>query len=444
MTIVRPRAQSVWRLAVGPGLMVLARLVGALAALLMTMQLTRTMGAAGTGQVSVAVSLAMVLALACTLNIESGAVRFMVQDIAAGRFAQAAGYIRFSRRFILISSCIVTVLAALWLWGTDRPLLSPMGLAVVAAPFLAWMRLGAGIALGFSRAVQSVLPRTLFRPLFAMLGVTAVILIWGTITPMVATGVFVASCLVAVLIQIWLLRADTIELEGQLGTEASDSTAWRDWVKIGLTLGLNVLFIEYAIYVTVLSAAPVLTNVDTARLDVLLKLIAFLRFGMAAINQYFSPQMSRAMGNGNIAALSRLIAVSGAMRLAVAAAGGLIIVILGQWVLSLFGPEFAPDYGLFCLLFVEIVLIAIFGPGPNVVGFSGRPHMMLPVLLASLALLTVGTLVAGYFAGLTGVIVMTILARFAWVAGTAFLSRRLVGVDVTLMNLLTYLRRPRS
>ena len=97
-----PKSQdSLSHMLAGPGLMVLARVGGALAGMLFTMMLTRSMGAAGTGQVSVAISLGMVLALACTLNIENGAVRFMVQDLGTGNLPRVAGYIKFSRGFIL-------------------------------------------------------------------------------------------------------------------------------------------------------------------------------------------------------------------------------------------------------------------------------------------------------------------------------------------------------
>ncbi len=438
----KPKSEdSLSRMLAGPGLMVLARVGGALAGMLFTMMLTRSMGAAGTGQVSVAISLGMVLALACTVNIENGAVRFMVQDMGTGNLAGVAGYIRFSRSFIMKISVAVTVLSLLALLVARYPLTSPLYLAVLSAPILGWMRLGAGIAQGFSRPVLSVLPRTLLRPLFMVFAVGGWLLIVGTPTPWTATLLFLITTILVLMAQDWLLKPDMTQLAQGLGDTAPDTSDQRNWVRIGLTLGLNVLFIEYSIYLTVLLAALVLPAAETARLDVLLKLIALVRFGLISINQYFMPRMSRAMGNNNQPALERLIAISGMMRLAVTVVGGVGFILFGRFVLGLFGHEFAGDQPYLLLLLLDTLLIALLGPGSNIVGLSKQPHRMLPILLASLITLTFGTLLLGYYFGLAGVIWVAIITRLVWLGGVAAQAHAITGVDTTMASLPRYLRR---
>lgn len=432
---------SLSRMLAGPGLMVLARVGGALAGMLFTMMLTRSMGAAGTGQVSVAISLGMVLALACTLNIENGAVRFMVQDIGSGNLPRVAGYIKFSRFFIFRVSILVTGLALIGLVIAGYPLTSPLYLAVLSAPVLGWMRLGAGIAQGFSRPVLSVLPRTLLRPMFMVFAVAGWLFFVGTPSPWIATLLFLITTILVLLAQDLMLRPDMARLAQRMGNQPADTTAQQDWVKIGLTLGLNVLFIEYSIYVTVLLAALVLPPAETARLDVLLKLIALVRFGLISINQYFMPRMSRAMGNDNRPALERLIAISGLMRLAVTIAGGVGFILFGPYILALFGPEFAADQPYLLLLLLDTLLIAVLGPGSTIVGLSKQPHRMLLILLVSLFTLSVGTLVLGYYFGLAGVIWVAIMTRLVWLGGVAAQARAITGIDTTMASLPRYLRR---
>ncbi len=432
---------SLSRMLAGPGLMVLARVGGALAGMLFTMMLTRNMGATGAGQVSVAISLGMVLALACTLNIENGAVRFMVQDFTRENLPGVAGYIKFSRIFILKVSGAVTILAVLGLFVADYPLTSPLYLAVLTAPILGWMRLGAGIAQGFSRPVLSVLPRTLLRPLFMVIAVGAWLVLVGTMTPWTATLLFLITTLLVLVAQNLLLQSDMTKLAMGMAGKTADISDQRDWVRIGLTLGLNVLFIEYSIYLTVLLAALVLPAAETARLDVLLKLIALVRYGLISINQYFMPRMSRALGNNNRPALERLIAISGMMRLAVTAVGGIGFVLFGRFILGLFGPEFAGDQPYLLLLLLDTLLIALLGPGSNIVGLSRQPHRMLPILLASLITLSVGTLVCGYAFGLAGVIWVAILTRLVWLGGVAAQARAITGIDTTMASLPRYLRQ---
>ena len=423
----------------GPGLMILARVGGALAGMAFTLLLARTLGVVGTGQVSVAIALAMVLALACTLNLEAGAVRFMVQDIARGHWPGVAGYVRFSRRSVLAISIVVTAIATgtLWLagYGTD----SHLYLAVLAAPVLGWMRLGAGIAQGFSRPVLSVLPRTLLRPVFMLIAVGGWLLAGLPLDPWTATALFLAATVITLLAQDRLLRPDLRILTGHQGDMTPDTSQNREWVRIGLTLGLNVLFIEYSIYVTVLCAALVLPAAETARLDVLLKLIALLRFGLIAINQYYMPAMSRALGQDDRPALERLIAASGALRLLLCAVGAIGLLLFGRAILGLFGPEYAVDQPLLLALLLEASLIAVLGPGSNVLGLSRQPQRMLPILLGSLATLCLGTLILGHAFGLAGVISVVILMRAVWQGGTAMQAHAVTGVDTTVLGLPSYL-----
>ena len=432
---------SLSRMLAGPGLMVLARVGGALAGMVFTMMMTRNMGATGAGQVSVAISLGMVLALACTLNIENGAVRFMVQDFGRDNLPGVAGYIKFSRMFILKVSGAVTGLGVLALLIAGYPFTSPLYLAVLTAPILGWMRLGAGIAQGFSRPVLSVLPRTLLRPVFMVIAVAAWLVLGGPLTPWTATLLFLITTILVLVAQDIMLRPNMTKLARGMGDKVADASDQRDWVRIGLTLGLNVLFIEYSIYLTVLLAALVLPAAETARLDVLLKLIALVRYGLISINQYFMPRMSRALGNNNRPALERLIAISGMMRLAVTAIGGIGFILFGRFILGLFGPEFAGDQPYLLLLLLDTLLIALLGPGSNIVGLSKQPHRMLPILLASLITLSVGTLVCGYAFGLAGVIWVAILTRLVWLGGVAAQARAITGIDTTMASLPRYLRQ---
>ena len=63
-------------------------------------------------------------------------------------------------------------------------------------------------------------------------------------------------------------------------------------------------------------------------------------------------------------------------------------VALGSMVLAMFGPEFAGDQPYLLLLLLDTLLIAVLGPGSNIVGLSKQPHRMLSILLASLVALT--------------------------------------------------------
>jgi O-antigen/teichoic acid export membrane protein len=412
--------------------------VGALAAVGFTMLLSRSLGAEAMGQVSVAISLAMVMALACTANIETGGMRFMVADLANGDLARVRGYMRFSRRFVILTSVVATCAGLAWLtWRAEGTL--PQGhllLAMLAAPLLGWMRLGAGFAMGFSRPVLAVLPRTMFRPV-AFLGMIAGwVSIVGVPSPEEAMALFAFSILLVLGVQQLLLsHAATKAMGPAAGQEDVESTDWPEWVKVSLTLGLNVLFVEYSIYIAVLCASLVLTSAEVALLDITLKLMALLKFGVTAVNQVFAPRLSRAMATGDNAQLTRWLAVSGVMKLGVVSVGLVIAVVLGQWALGLFGDEFPAAYTLLMLLLLDPVLVVLFGPASNVVSFSKQPHALLPVLAATLLVLVGGVIVLGYLYGVMGVGAAIVAARLIWVVWLAAFCWRKFGVDPTIAAL---------
>lgn len=435
----RPLAVRMMRLALGPGLMILARIGGAVAGLVLTMLLTRSMGAAAAGEVATATALAMVLALFCSLNLEAGATRFMVQDIARGNFAAAAGYVRFGRVFVAVTGVAVTGLSllALWLWqGEIAPVLL---LAVLAAPLLGWQRFGAGLAMGLSRPILSVVPRTLLRPaIMAALAGLWIVLV-GTPDPTLVMGMLVATTLATIALQGWFLQGDLSGLAARRGSALPDTTGWPGWVRIGLTLGLNVLFLEYSIYLTVLVAAAVLPSPEVAALDIALKIVALFRYALLALGQYYNPQMARAAAGPDRPGLERLIAVTGVMRLAVLAIGIALLLPGGPLLMGLFGAEFEAQSWLLWLLLLELAVIALFGPGTNLVGFSDRPHLLLPILFATLAVLVAGGLALGAAFGLAGLAWSVILSRLVWVAGGALAARAVFGVDATVLGLPAWL-----
>lgn len=414
-------------------LIVSARIAGALAAIVFTMLLSRSMGAAAMGQVSVAISLAMVLALACTTNIEAGGVRFIVRDLAGGNFAAVHGYMRFARFYVLAVSVLTAAGALAFLTWRSGQLPEPsILLAVAAAPLLGWMRLGAGFAMGFSRPVLAVLPRTMFRPVVFMALIAAWIGLIGTPTPDIAMALFAASILVVLVLQQALLAGAAGRALTSGGDARADMSGWPQWVRIGLTLGLNVLFVEYSVYLAVLGASLVLPDADLALLDISLKLMALLKFGVTAVNQVFMPKLSRAMATDNQPALQRWLAVSGLMKLAVVAVGLAAAAVLGRWVLSLFGEEFPAAYPLLLMLLADPVLVVLFGPGSNVVSFSKRPYALLPALAVTLAVLFGGLAWLGSAYGLIGAGAAIVAARCVWGVWLAAYCWLKLGVDPSI------------
>lgn len=421
-------------------LIVLARIGGAVSALGFTMLLSRTMGSEGLGHVSVAISLAMVLALFCTSNIEAGGVRFMVRYIADGDWGKTRAFIRFSTRYVLAMSAatLVVVLAYKRLVNGTWPELHIL-IGIVAAPLLAQMRLGAGFAMGLSRPVIATLPRTFLRPAVFLAAVALWIGVTGTIAPLSAMVLFLVTIAL-------VLLGQTIVVRGLLNRaladdSVSDMSDYRTWLKISLTLGLSVMYVEYSVYVAVLAGSLVLEPSQLALLDVALKIMALLKFGVTAINQVFMPKLSRAMAQDDQAALANWLAISGLMKLGVVVVALVAAFLIGRPVLGLFGEEFRAAYSLLLLLLLDPVCIAVFGPASNVVSFSKRPYALLPPLAAGLTVLIGGTALFGATWGLWGAGLAYVLARVCWLAWLAGYCIVKLGINPTIFSVFAWAKQ---
>ncbi len=417
-----------------PAFLVAARLGGAFAGMLALMLLTQTAGAAVAGQVAALISATMLLALAGTLNIEAGAVRFMVQALDQGRPGEARGFIRFSRRFVLALS--LTLTATLWaLSGHQNPALT---LALFSAPLIAWSRLGAGLSMGFSRVLAGAIPRTFLRQAFLLAGTALLVMLNGTPTAAGVMAVYFGANLLVVAAQYLLLRPSEKAL-----TAPPEQNAAPAWVRHGLTLGLNVLYLEYAIHLTIFIAAFVLAPADLARLDVALKIAAFLKFTSIAVNQAFMPRFSAAMGMGDRGALTRWLALSGVIKLITTLTGLAALAIAAPALLRLFGPEFAMLTPLLIFLALEPLIATAFGPAANIITLSTRPSTLLPVLAVTLLVLASGTWLGGLHYGLWGIATAFLAAALIWATSLAHIAKTRFGTDTTLLASLRYaLARP--
>lgn len=418
------------------GVLMGARIIGALSAVVFTAIMSRAMGADGLGQISVTISLAMVLGLLCTLNIEAGGVRFMVKYIAQDQPEQALQYIRFARRYISALCLIVVPLAfAVLYWRAGGIPTPTVWLAIAAAPLLAWLRLNSGIAMGFSRPVLAMLPLTFLRQVLFVAMLWGWVTLQGDLTPSDAAYIFAIGLVCVVVIHEALMRPHLAGLRARVADTTEAKPEHREWISVGFIMGLNILFVEFSVYLTVLAASFVLPDRELAFLDVTLKIMALVKFGLTAINQVFLPKISKAVALENWRGLTNWLAVSNILKLVALMGGLLVIWLFGQLGLSFFGPEFVAAYPLLILLMLDPVLQTLAGPGANIVSLSKSPQAMLPFLCATLTVLVAGTFVLGTAYGTMGVAVAVVLTRAVWTVGLALYCRRRLAIDPSIFSL---------
>lgn len=407
-------------------LLIVARIGSNLLTLLWTLLLVRVLHPEAAGQALQAIAVAQIASILMTLNVESGSVRVIVPAREHGRLAQAAGFIRFNRRMILFSA--PPLLLACAVMPGPLPMTAATGLAVA---LVAVARLSARHATALGVMRKGLLPRLLTGPVVLTAGLGLAALAGTPLLPWHVVALYALSEGLTVLVQNRLLRDDFAFIAGT----APDRSGWPDWLRLGAWLMPGLVMTEYRKAILIATAGLVLSGSDLSLFAVAFSIINFINFGVVAVDVAFSPRIAQAMAAGQPVRRDRLLASSGAIKLAGLGLGALLVLLLGPTALGWFGDHFhAARPALLVMLAIPAISVA-FGPSSVLLASQGQGRADFTGNLVA-ALACVAAICAGGAAyGVTGAAVGAALAHLIGQATMAALCRRRLGIDPTLASL---------
>lgn len=413
-------------------LLVAARVGANLLALAWTLLLVRLLQPDLSGIVFRAIAVAQIGSIVLTLNVESGAIRVLVPALKGERLDEAAGFVRFNRRMILMAMLPLTGLV--WGWqqvaaGADAGALA--GWMAVAAAMTALARMTARHATAMGAMRMGLLPRLLTGPAVLTSGLGLAWLAGISLRPWHVLALFALSEALTVAIQNRLLRPVMAPLAGRRG----DLSGWRAWVSLGLWLSPGLLLTEYRKAMLIATAAIVLAPGQLSQFAVAFSIINILNFGVVAVDVAFSPRIARAMVAADPARRDRLLAVSGAIKLAGLLIGTALILGLGRWLLGWFGEPYRQAWPALLALLAVPALSTLFGPASVLLSARGEGRADFTANIVGAAATVAAICAGGKLAGATGAAIGAALGQLATLALMTALCRRHLRIDPTLMTL---------
>lgn len=414
-------------------LLITARIGSNLLALAWTLLLVRLLQPQAAGEALQAISLAQIASILLTLNVESGAMRVIVPARHGGDIRPAAGFIRFNRAMMLVTLPLLLGLAALAWWAGFVPLVPPALAAAVtlAVVLVALARLSGRHATALGVMRKGVLPRLLTGPLVLTLGLGLASLAGLRLLPWHVVALYALSEGLTVLVQNALLRRDFAFLRGTPG----DRSGAGEWVRLGLWLSPGLVLTEYRKAILITAAGLVLGGAEVSLFAVAFSIINFINFGVVAVDVAFSPRIAQAMAANQPLRRDRLLASSGAIKLAGLALGTALVLVFGDMALGWFGPEFHAAKPALLLLLLIPALSVVFGPATVLLSSRGmgRADFIGNVIGVAAFLLLIPAFAA--FRGTTGAAAGAVLAHLLNQLVMAVLCRRSLGIDSTLASL---------
>lgn len=358
-----------------------ARIGGAVIGLSVQLFLVRWLDTAEYGIYVMAIALAGVLSIVCTLGFPSIAARFAAQYAEDGRKALIAGFIRSSRRHLLAAAFLIVAAAAALLFAAGDVVPEayrwPLMIGCLVAPLTGFMRLNGALANVSRRYLLSYLPDLIVRPVLFV----AAVLVLISVAPRPAVETVLALHLATVAAVSFGLYAllKPVRSFGVLGTAPQfDKSAWR---RAGLPMVFVVMMTAFLADFDVLVIGTLLPPDQVAVFSVCLRMMLFVEFGVQAVFQIVTPDLAEAHARNDTDGLRKAIGRAGQMNLLFVALAVLGAYGLGEFALGLFGEAFVSGWPVLMVLLAAQLARALFGPVTQILTIAGRQMDNLTIYL---------------------------------------------------------------
>jgi O-antigen/teichoic acid export membrane protein len=318
-------------------------------------------------------SLALLLCDLSDFGFSSAAQRFIPQYARRNAYDLLRGFVSRSR-WIAVASA--TLIAAASMVGVKllEPFISsylvlPLSLACVTLPFYTLMQVQDGIARSYNWIHLALLPPYVMRHLVILALVLAAYLLDLPATATTATVAVGAALALTVAVQTVILNRKLAQAV-EPGPKAQEI---KTWVSISLPIlmveGFYLLLTNTDILLLQHFRSPQDVAVYYAAAKTLI-LVAFVHFAVSAAVAH---RFSEYHASGDRARLTGILTDSIRWTFWASLAALVMILAAGNFLLSLFGPQFAKDgYGLMFILAIGLMARASVGPAERLLSMVGE------------------------------------------------------------------------
>lgn len=416
-----------------PLLLFVLRGGGAAAAFGTSLLMVHNMSAANMGIALTCMSIAPLAAILVTGSSEAGCVRFIIAYLDRNEIDKARGMIRFNRQITLSVGCLT--LAGLLIWqilmadqGYEIPLF--MAMTIMTAVLLGWLRIGAAHAMSLGKVIRSLAPFSFFRQLLLLLGLGFWVLIGKALTIETVVATMLASVVVVLVLQA-ALNYSPMQRIGSGDVDVSDRS---EWTKVGLQLGLTLLFVQFSRDLTLVIGAFSLSPEDISVLGITTAIVGFAKFFVIAVNQSVTPKLSQAIARADTEVLMLRVAMTNQLNFWPMVLAFVMFWFFGDQVAAIFGPDFSDVAVILVILMIEPLALAYFGPCGNLLSLSGHQYVLLPLSAVAVLLLAICVTVGAQLDGLRGAAIGSSITWVFWSASLSVLCQKYTKHNTTLLS----------
>lgn len=341
-------------------------------AFIMSIIFARFLGTAGLGTYAYAITWANLLSIPATLGIDQLIVREIAIYRTKSRWELIAGLLRWSNLVVLSFSIGLTLIATAIVWGikgdADTTVFIAVALAMVTIPIGSLRNLRLGAMKGLHRVVLGQIPDSIFAPTIVIaLTSLAYLLFPQSFNVFWVLGFKITAIVITFFIgSLWLWRSLPPEVK-----QVKPQFAGKQWLVAALPfmfLGTTQL-INSRLDVIMLGGIKGVKAVGIYTVIVgITQLTAFIHHSALSV---LAPNVATLYSEGKLKQLEKLVQKSVLAVFLVSLLIGGTIMLLGKYLLLIFGSEFISGRTAMNILILGQVFNALTGPVGLVLNMTG-------------------------------------------------------------------------
>ena len=414
----------------GASISILVRIAGLALSYGANVLLSRLLGLSAYGQYAIALSWVLVLTLPAKAGFDNSTLRYATLYIERDDQPGLKGFVRFA---VAIVAGMSLLMGGLIIGGGHLVAKADFGVllwaALLVAP-LALLALFSALMRASGRIFPSQAYDQLLRP--ALLAGGAAAVAWAGL-PMTSSRALMVTALAAAGALAALVIHSTRLLSANGTVPSYDD--WRSWAVVSVPMLFMSVVQEMMNHLEVILLGVLGNQSQAGLFAASWRLASFVPFVFVGLATVAGPLIVSAYNRGAQAELLRVSVLVSRIGLAFAAVSAALLLLLGPWLLSLFGPEFVDAQKVLAILLVGGVANAFTGVVGQLMILTGHERQALMIFAGALLLSIALNLLLIPPLGAVGAAVASASATSAWNFAMLIYVRRTVGIDASALAL---------
>jgi O-antigen/teichoic acid export membrane protein len=407
------------------------RIVSAVIAFLSQVFMARWMGSFEYGILVLVWTTAIIVGSLACLGFHTTVIRFIPEYRQRGLLDELRGILLASRLFALGVSTLVAGLGAAGVWlfsgSIESYYVVPFALGAICLPMLALTDVLQGISRAHSWALFALTPTYIIRPVLILAFMA--LAVWIGLPPDATTGVL-ASIAATYATSVVQLAAVTQRVDARI-PRGPMKIHLAEWIMVSLPIFLVESFFFLLTNADVLMVGFYLQPGDVAVYFATVKTLALVHFVYFAVKAGVATRYAQ-FTHGQPEKLAAFARETVSWTFWPSLFMAVLVLVLGEPMLTLFGPEFVAGYPLLFVLVLGVVARAAVGPCESLLTMTGNQNICALVYALTLAFnIALNVVLIPHF-HLWGAALSTGLAMIFEAAALSFTVWRRLGIAMAI------------